>query len=241
MGVRQKTHTHLLALCGIVAACSKPPHQTQVVNSQNAANSAADQKAFETTLASVNECVSNVDKNLQYWQDANGTVRGLEAECPVVIMKMRHVASLLRKCRELVEQARARGGLKGDIIAKAEEIETRLKEAEGKVLPDSDLMVSCKKWANPIMARPLEGPPSTSIPDGRCPTYGQILRDARNRYNATCAYAGSCRDKLKVTDRTPDPYDKTRCDTAVKVGREPVFISGLYRRLGENWQLEAIN
>lgn len=230
----------LAPLATLGGSCLKSKHPSKSSDDTDQKSASRREEDLKAALLRISECLADADRNFEYWDDAQETVTGLKAECPVVIMKMRHRESLLGRCRELLESPKARG-LSSDKLAQREaEIVEGLNEVQGKLLPDSKLMAPCKKWTAEIMARPVEQPPSTSIPDGRCPTYGQILRDARHRYDAVCAYTGSCRDKLEVSQRIPDPYDKTRCDTNVQLGRSQVFISALYRNHDGNWQLEAI-
>jgi hypothetical protein len=113
-------------------------------------------------VLSVGECLANVDQNLEYWVDAHNTATGLQAECPIVLMKMRHVAGLLGRCRELVGGLKARGISKDALAKRESEIAERLEDVQGKLLPNSELMVSCKKWTAEIMARPVESIVGTS-------------------------------------------------------------------------------
>jgi hypothetical protein len=199
----------------------------------------------ERALAAVKDCLSTVGENIAYWTDAVTAATGMEgskveALCSASLMKTRHLISILNSCHELVEKAKAFGSLKEDLAVADEQISNGIKGYKTLLAPEDKIMILCKKWSEQLLVKPIEEPPKTSIPDGRCPTYGQILRDARNRYNSICRYLGDCSRKLQVSDRVADPYDKTRCDTSVKIGKEPVFISALYRRSGDNWQLEGI-
>lgn len=238
-------HLPALALvaCSLLipAACSKRSSKTEHHPIKNAPDTAAQAaKEQEAALTAITDCMENVDLNIGYWEDAFQAASGKAAECPVVIMKMRHLASLFEHCRELAESATKHGIPEDKVAARVGNLTSRLKDVQDKLLPDSKLLGMCKKWSAKPLADPIEGPPSTSIPDGRCPTYGQIMRDAQNRYNSACRYLGTCSHKLQVAGRVPDPYDKTRCDTSVKFAGN-TFISALYRKYGGNWQLEAIN
>ena len=136
----------------LAPACSKTPPQSSPVPTHDVRASAPPKKDYQGTLTAVADCLSNVDANMADWQDAHGTAKGLQAECPVAIRKIRHLSALLRDCRRLVEEATASGLLTGDVAAKSSEIERRLKEVEAKTLPESDLMVSCKKWVAKIVS-----------------------------------------------------------------------------------------
>ena len=224
-----------LAPAAVFGACSKAS-----APASGSTESAVKPTDPREALAPMRECVETVQRNDTQWDDAYDAAADQEARCAVVLMKLRHLASLTTDCRKLMDRtpsptlaAEERAKVEGTIGELASSIEEKLK-------PNSKVMATCKKWAAVLTSKPVEGPPSTSVPDGRCPTHGQVIRDARNRYNGVCMYMGNCRARLSVSSRTPDPYDKTRCDTAVKVGRSPVFISALYRRNGNNWQLDTI-
>ena len=236
----------LAMMSALVGACSKSTSRSESSASTTAADKSKDNAAHveqehEAARVAIGECLANVERNLDYWEDALSTVSGVAAQCPFAIMKIRHIASLLDSCLAVVSSSKDRGLSQDEFTKNRVNIEDRLRGVQSKLLPDSKLMVLCKKWMAQLMALPVDGPPTTSIPDGRCPTHGQIMRDARNRYNSVCPDMGTCAHKLQIADRKPDPYDKTRCDASVRLGRGNVFISALYRNHGGNWQLEAIN
>jgi hypothetical protein len=224
-------------VCGTAsAACSR----TSAESPKSATPDAASSIDPGPALSGVRDCLEGIGLAENQWSDAFEVANGTESQCRSVLMKMRHMKGLVENCRSLLGSPKLAGSAGPDRERIEKELGAWALGVDAKLKPESTIGETCKKWRPALMDLPVEGPPRTSIPDGLCPTYGQVIRDARNHYNGMCAYLGSCRHALTVADRAADPYDKTRCDTSVKMGRTPVFISALYRRVGDSWQLEAI-
>jgi len=226
----------------IGAACSKsapPKQQVQMALPDKAAEARAEQR--EAAWTKIQECFADEDRKSQNWADAWNATLDLKSECAVQFMWNRHQALLVSKCLSLIETADAQGLADERFKKKQSDVTRFLNHLKATTEAGSRDMKKCKKWAAALLAQPIHEPPALSISEDLCPSSPQVLRDAQGRYDGVCMYMGNCSMHLGVVSRTPDPYDHSRCDTAVKAGRGGPTISALYRRSGGDWQLVDIH
>ena len=226
----------------IGAACSKaapPQQQGQTALPDQAAEVRIQQR--EAAWAKIEECFADDKSKSEDWADARNSTLDLKSECAVLLMWNRHSASLVTQCLSLIAAAEAQGLADERFVKKKLGNLGLLQYLKSTTEADSADMKKCKKWATALLAQPVQGPPALSVSKESCPSSGQVLRDAVGRYAAVCRYTGSCSAHLGVVSRTPDPYDHTRCDTRVGIGRSGANVSAMYRRSGGDWQLVDIN